>query len=1066
MTDTLTYTEAKKWVDSLGDKWRLQILSKRFRINPTTGEKTELPTRVRRFVEGCPWALVDAAMRYLLSKAPYKGVIYNGVPLEGEYRPTLTTWKRDDQDEVVTRKSDKYNDGTYTLVQDLIEMRASEDALSTLSSDSCSEEVITEWRWDAPSVEPLPVSSEQGVSYAIQAVHRNEDGTFDYALVKRTSKPKFGGWSVKRDDAVETVEVWHGDNLRGAPDSWEGVSIPSGGAGKVVDVDYQQNDDCTYRVTITVTTAKEADAGEADTKDQFKTQHSDRKSGQPAPLGAAPDASGGVVTRHSSELQPDGTYRTDRTVETERPVSESVVEIRKGRKGTRKSVTDSNQPSPAPLTPDVGGSVRVEKTPGRLFNNTVVMWIKTAAEKVASVCKFDIFSHSHSETKSGLASLPEGDVPKAANGVIHTRRADMDDEGAITQTDETETEQPVPGAVKRYVVGRNGVRTSVTDRNVAAEPGPPAFSVANIGKSVTVEKTPGGLNNVTQEEIDRSGTALKTGDSCEKTVFEHSHTQTNADPSGTVGDTHVADAGGGHYHRSSTELDDGGAVVKRETDVDELELEDAEKEIRRTAKAVITRTTTRNTPQVAQAPANVGETQSHTTNPGGSHNLTVTKLELTAKTDRAHCEKTVFEHVHDDVKTAIGDSADESDAPNAGSGSSFRKESVVDENGVITTTTRETKEIPQAKAEVSYRRTTRGLTTTTTDRNQNGPVSPPASVGVTNSSKMNPGGSFDNTTQQKEPNTQPDYAMADETSDRKVVETTQFTTAVDSPPSPPANGTGGQYGRTTEDMDQDGFVKIVTRTVQEKQVDNGNNGASNLRYTETTRSLRNSPSPATPKVAAEGYSHQWSSKKTDGGNYDTVEVERKATPCRKAKASHSGRYLKWVGVSFVNARANDVSSACAECLRDLEQMLQTDKYPAGFGAHCSVSMNEFGLFDGQVTGTATYGPFQFGSGLFGSARVGSTTIHLQPVWDYEAMRLRGIVTETAKYEVKSTYGWGLSMLNFEAPSSGDVLTTRAEYSPVTNCWSMTTSELKSHDVKFVDSSDDGSVDVPHAEGNW
>lgn len=1063
MADSLIQDEARKWVDSLGDKWRLQILSKRFRINPGTGMKTELPTRVRRFVEGCPWSLVDAALRYLLSQAPYKGVIYNGVPLEGEYRPTLTTWKRDDQDLVVSPTATRHNDGTYTLVQDLIEAGAA-DALSTLSSDSCSEEVLTDWRWDADSVEPLPTSSEQGVSYAITSVSRNEDGTFNYALVRRTSKPRVGGWSVKRDTATERVEVLHADNLRGSPNAWEGVSIPDGGPGVTVDVDYQQNDDCTYRVTVTVTTAKDAETGTEDRKDQFRNQHAERSSGQTSPLGDAPEPSGGVVVKHTSEMQPDGSYRTERTTETEKPVPASVVEVRRGRKGTRQTVTDTNQEAPASLSPDVGGSVRVEKTPGKRYNNTVVTWLKSAAEKVASVCKFDIFSHTHSVTTSGGSAIPDGDVPPAANGVVHTRRADMDDEGAITQTDETETEQPVPNAVVKYMVGLRGVRKSLTHRNVASAPSAPAFSRANIGKSVTVEKTPGGLNNVTEEEIDKSGTGLDTGETCEKTVFEHSHTKSRSEPDGTPGLGHVSDAGGGHYHRSSTELDESGAVVRRDTDVDEVQHDDAEVEIRRTAKAVITRKTTRNTLQVARTPSNIGETQSHTTNPGGSRNLTVTQLELTAKSDRAHCETTVFEHVHDKVVTAKGDAPDDSDAPAAGAGHTYRKESVVDETGVITTTTRDTEEKPVEKAEVSYRRTLRGLVTTTVDRNQGGMVTAPGDgeVGVTNSSKMTPGGKYDNTTQTKTASAKPDSSAAEEDAFHKAEDVVTLKTAgVDNPPMPPATGVGGTYGRTTEDMDQDGFVKVVKRTVREKQQDNGANGASNLRYTETTTSKRNNPSPAFPKVASAGRTYQWTSRKTEGGNYDTVETERVATPCRQIKVSYSGSFLAYVQISFYNASASDVQSACESCARDFDGLVgrQNEKWPSGFGMHCTASLNEFGLFDGQVSGTATYGPYQNGSGNFGELKISSSTIHLQPIWDWDAIRLKGVVVETAKYEVTSKYGWGLSGLRYESPSSGDVLSTRAEYSPLTNVWALTYSELKSHSVKFVDAGDNGTVDI-------
>ena len=76
--------------------WRLEVLQKRF--SPKAGR--EIPIRIRRFLKGIPWAQVHDAIRYLISQAPYEGIIYNGVELDGKYRPTLTQWRRDDQEQV------------------------------------------------------------------------------------------------------------------------------------------------------------------------------------------------------------------------------------------------------------------------------------------------------------------------------------------------------------------------------------------------------------------------------------------------------------------------------------------------------------------------------------------------------------------------------------------------------------------------------------------------------------------------------------------------------------------------------------------------------------------------------------------------------------------------------------------------------------------------------------------------------------------------------------------------------------------------------------------------------
>ena len=82
--------QAREWIDrvdagrGLSNSWRLQIIQKRYRkrdVPSDTGTALEcdgescvgLPMRIRRFVPGCPWALVDQAIRYLVCKAPYEG---------------------------------------------------------------------------------------------------------------------------------------------------------------------------------------------------------------------------------------------------------------------------------------------------------------------------------------------------------------------------------------------------------------------------------------------------------------------------------------------------------------------------------------------------------------------------------------------------------------------------------------------------------------------------------------------------------------------------------------------------------------------------------------------------------------------------------------------------------------------------------------------------------------------------------------------------------------------------------------------------------------------------------
>ena len=244
--------------------WRLEVLQKRLSSNADgTPKDREIPVRIRRFLKGIPWAQVHDAIRYLISQSPYKGIIYNGVELKGEYRPTLTQWRRDDQEQVGGNAQ-----GSYTLIQDLIEVTDDGDSLDTVSADSCSETELTKWVWDAPEIEELPDNKgKQGETYAIRQVRRNEDGTFDYAIVKQVAKTKISGWKVTECDKYSTVRVRIFDNVYGGlydgdplTDGTDVLPIPApceADYGTLVQVSVAQNPDCTFRVTVQETVAKQ-----------------------------------------------------------------------------------------------------------------------------------------------------------------------------------------------------------------------------------------------------------------------------------------------------------------------------------------------------------------------------------------------------------------------------------------------------------------------------------------------------------------------------------------------------------------------------------------------------------------------------------------------------------------------------------------------------------------------------------------------------------------------------------------------------------------------------------------
>lgn len=717
MADNSVQMAARQWVDSLERKWRLQILSQRYRYNQETGERIALPTRIRRFVEGIPVALVNEAMKYLLSQAPYRGIIYNGVPLDGEYRPTLTTWQRDDN---MVVNGGQRTDGTYTLVQDLTE-KSLWDHYSVGTGLSCTEEVQTDWTWDSPVIESIPeTGSLQGVSWSIQSVNRNEDGTFNYALVKRTAKTQHTPRTTASSNAMETVETESWNNLYGEPPDFTDenglpVSVPVAShiGGVRVEVQIAKNEDCTYRASATWTTSKALVAADDSTHTQYEGDHTEQHVGSALPLGIAPDASGGVIKSYESQQQPDGTFKTVEKTKVERPVPESTKQITVGRRGRRVTTVNTNQLNPADTTSiDIGGSVKVEKTPGRRYTNTITTWDAENPVRAAESCTEDIFHHKHSGTTSGISSMPsenEHVYGSGVGGLVISRQTDMDEEGSISQTVIHDQEKLVPNAEETWQVGLTGLTHSVKHQNVSENDSVyygivPAYDRTKVGQTLRREKTPGGLFNITISEIDRSSDNLDAGRECSKSAFMHTDSGSVNRPDGSLEAGHVPDAANGVYVERSAQLNSDGSSTVRTVTNNELPVANSTVSYRRTAKGLTTTIVDRNQSGIpseavpteisASIPPEdeVGTSVSWEMTNGRLYNITRTTLDITTLPDRAACNKTIYEHQHDTVTMGVG-AVDADCVPEAGGGVYHQKTSDLDDNGFVRTVDRTVTEI-------------------------------------------------------------------------------------------------------------------------------------------------------------------------------------------------------------------------------------------------------------------------------------------------------------------------------------------------------------------------------------
>jgi len=627
--------------------------------------------------------------------------------------------------------------------------------------------------WDSGSIEDIPATgSLQGVTWAIRSVNRNEDGTFNYSLVKRIAKTQITEKNTQSNTSVEKVEVQVWDNVYGSVGSFTdhsgaALAIPStlSAGGVKIDVQISKNADCTYKVVATWTTAKAVVNAADSSHTQFEGDHSESHMGSALPLGNAPDAAGGVIKSYESVLQPDGTFKTVEKTKVERPVAESTKMVAVGRRGRRVTVINTNQLNPADATTvAIGGSVKSEKTPGKRYTNTITTWDTSAPVRSAESCTNDIFHHKHSGTTSGIASMPgsnEHVYGSGTGGLVILRQTEMDEEGSISQTITEDQETKAANSEETWQVGLTGIVHTISHRNVATtdttEYGTtPTYSRANVGKTLKRSKTPGGLYDVTITDIDRTSGTMVSGTGCTKNVFLHTDSSSTNDPNGSVEASHVTDAGNGYYREREARLNSDGSSTVTETTHQEIEQRSANVTYKRTARGLITSVTHRNVSDNITAPAegHAGDSTSREMTQGGLYNVTTVNVTASAQPDHAACSKTIFEH-SDDVVTMGTGAVDATHVEEAGNSIYRQKTSELDQDGFVRTTVRTVSEQPVSDAKRSYTADRFTKTSRVTNKNQSASstitipdfLTDDAHSVVTITADKNPGGSIDITTE-------------------------------------------------------------------------------------------------------------------------------------------------------------------------------------------------------------------------------------------------------------------------------------------------------------------------------
>ena len=246
-------------------------------------------------------------------------------------------------------------------------------------------------------------------------------------------------------------------------------------------------------------------------------QHLGVKQSNVATTGLEAGVANGVLTQRTLSKNSDCTTDVSNAVETEKPVSNAVVERSKRLHAVTRSTTDRNQPTAITDTAGtlkVGETVRSQKTPGGLYDNTHVQVDEEEVGVIGEDCSKTIFEHDH-KVHSNVAEKPAPEAAAAGGGHVYGKTARQTEYGTWNVTESDSKEQAVSNAVKEYRKTLHGTVESTTDKNQAS---PLSGNGLKVGESRQSRKTPGGLYDNTTSRVENEA-AGKVGESGSETQF-------------------------------------------------------------------------------------------------------------------------------------------------------------------------------------------------------------------------------------------------------------------------------------------------------------------------------------------------------------------------------------------------------------------------------------------------------------------------------------------------------------------------------------------------------------------
>ena len=468
-------------------------------------------------------------------------------------------------------------------------------------------------------------------------------------------------------------------------------------------------------------------------------QHLGVKQADVATTGLAAGVANGVLTQRTLSKNSDCTTDVSNAVETEKPVSNAVVERSKRLHAVTRSTTDRNQPTAITDTAGtlkVGETVRSQKTPGGLYDNTHTQVDDEEVGVIGEDCAKTIFEHDH-KTHSNVAEKPNpAEATAAGGGHTYAKSSRQTEYGTWDVTESDSQEQAVSNAVKEYRKTLHGTVESTTDKNQGS---PLSGSGLKVGESRQSRKTPGGLFDNTTSKVE-SEAAGEVGAECFKTIFEHRHqTTTNQldKPS-----AEVDEAGGGVVKRRLARETEQGTWDVTESVSTEKPIVDAVVERRMTLHGLSESVTNRNQPSPLPAPNQIGHSVVNRKTEGGLYD-TVETVEGKEPAGKVRETDSTDYFTHDNL-TTVNEQNPQSIGTTFTVGKVEEKISSLNSNGTADNTTKvstatsriETRTWSDASGDHEY----------CTYRNQSAPITPSSAsddVTISASFSMNQYGLFD-----------------------------------------------------------------------------------------------------------------------------------------------------------------------------------------------------------------------------------------------------------------------------------------------------------------------------------